>query len=175
MELNEALQHDAVRHDVNSDEDGGGHRLVVNGEPGPWASAHAIARNGLYCATTPRFEEFFGHGLPRVFVAIGLSFHPDKQLRQPSQRADPRSAGDTVVSSPDPGDEEGIETAPPSDRSPLSSAPDGGAVPRLYPSHAPKRITCTHCDGRGQVVVTPDAGPDEIVTCPGCSGSGLRR
>lgn len=139
-----ALMRDEVRHDVNSPDDGSQHRIVVNDDAGPWVSAYAIARNGIYCATTPLFAEYFGHAMPRVFFAIAIQEHPN-ELRQPSPRAHPRSAGDKAVSNPDPGGEEGIETAPPSVESPPSRAPDGGAVPRLSRD-------CPACSGTGTIL-----------------------
>lgn len=158
-----ALQRDEVRHDVNSLDDGGEHRLVVNGDPGPWVSAYAIARNGIYCATTPRFADYFGNAMPRVFFAIAIQQH--KELRQPSPRT-PRSAGPTAVSNPGPGDEEGIETAPPSSR-----APDGGAVPRLRNSAAPMPASmCKGCMGHG--VVGHQSPTDERRPCRACGGTG---
>lgn len=164
-----ALRHDSVRHDIKTPDEGNVHRLVVNGNAGPWVSGHAIARNGLYCATTPLFAEFFGHAMPRVFFAIAIQNHPDSvaedlndtKLRQPSPRAFPRSAGDEAVSNPDPGDEAGIETTPPPVETP-SRASDGGVVPRLD-------RPCEFCGGKA---TTPDVDDGAEHPCGWCNGTG---
>jgi hypothetical protein len=156
-----ALQRDEVRHDMQLPTEGGLHRLVVNGAEGPWVSGHAIARNGIYCATTPLFEEFFGASMPRLFFAIAIADHP--QLRQPSRDAS-RSPGAMAVSNPDPGAEAGIETAP-------SEAPDpppdpDGAVPRLLRD-------CPACSGTGRKPLIPKPPASFAFTgCGKCNGTG---
>ena len=157
VQCTDALGRDEIAHDMRTDPETGAalHRLRVNGVEGPWVTKYALAHNGIYSAT----HNYYADEMPRVFFAIAIHEHIgsrraipeiDNKLRQPSQRAFPRSAGDTAVSNPDPGNEEGIETPPPSELEPPLSAADGGEVPRLCAGTRDTR-PCRACGGTGEI------------------------
>lgn len=66
--IRERAGHDVVLHEVVPDNNYY-HRLTVNGFPGGWVAKVAIARNGVYCATT----EYFEGVLPRIFIVVDLA------------------------------------------------------------------------------------------------------
>ena len=165
LKCTEALGSDVIEHHLAPKglPAGFDHRLVINGAEGPWVSKHAIAHNGIYCASHPYLVD----EMPRVFFAIEI--HPHT-IRQPEARV-PRSAP-PVVSNPDPGDETGIETGP---LPPSADAPGGGPVPRLDDDAEPvsdRKIwsPCSNCGSKTATHAEDCRSREVLEGCWRCGG-----
>jgi hypothetical protein len=130
------LEEVEVRHDVQGEGSDFIHRIVVEGEEGPWVSKHSIAANGPFRATTEHYRGYFGLPMPRLFFVVAIQHHLVEDAKHTGLRRQPARGlqgplATEGCSNPAPGAVAGSET----DSPPTSPPAVGGeSVPRILVS-----------------------------------------